>query len=165
MTVNRTSIVSQETELAAALPVQVPDLAFVVDGVKTTTVEFGKVLAGHIAEAAAIAEERAQLHLRILAHKAMRKQIVASIIGLKATVQGTYGVGSPQWIGLKFPVRQRKPPSVDTKQAAAAKAKLTRKARGTLGKKQKAAIHGAPPAPSPSPAPAPAVVTPNTAGH
>jgi hypothetical protein len=45
---------------------------------------------------------------------------------------------------------------VDTKAAAAAKAVATRKARHTMGAKQKKAVHGGAPAPSPAPAPAPA---------
>ena len=52
--------------------------------------------------------------------------------------------------------RKRTNPTPATKAAAALKAKATREARGTKGKKQKAAIHGVVPETTPEAAPAPA---------
>jgi hypothetical protein len=53
-----------------------------------------------------------------------------------------FGVKNPILQEFGFPVAVRKPRTGPTNVAAAQKAEATRKARGTLGSKQRLAIHG-----------------------
>lgn len=62
--------------------------------------------------------------------------------GLKQYVMNAYGATSPVLTDFGFTPPKRAPLSVAQQAQAIAKRKATRKARNTLGKKQKAAIHG-----------------------
>ncbi len=77
----------------------------------------------------------------------------------QSAIRGALGSSSVTALaayGLK-PVKERKALTGEQNVVKATKAAATRKARGTLGKKQKAAIHGVVPAPAPT---TPVVVTP-----
>jgi hypothetical protein len=73
-----------------------------------------------------------------------RTQKVASaqdLVGqLKAYLVATWGKGSPQLAPFGFTPKGRKPLTSEQQALKAAKAKLTRKARGTKGSKQKLGI-------------------------
>ena len=83
--------------------------------------------------------------------------------GLKQYVMNAYGAASPLLADFGFTPPKRTPLTVEQKTLAIARRAATRKARNTLGKKQKEAIKGTVPptvpvtpvAPSPTP-PAPA---------
>jgi hypothetical protein len=93
--------------------------------------------------------------------------------GLKQYVMNTYGAASPVLADFGFNVPKRAALTVEQQTQAIAKRKATRKARNTLGKKQKAGIKGnvtgvnvtpitepAAPAVAPAPAVTPASPTP-----
>jgi hypothetical protein len=90
------------------------------------------------------------------------------LLGLKSYLVSQYGKTKVDVLtdfGFTTPKVPRTTPA--TQVAAAAKAKATRKARGTLGPKQRLAITGAPepaaaPVPTPAPAPAPVPATGTT---
>jgi hypothetical protein len=86
------------------------------------------------------------------------------VTALRGYIGVVYGVGSQVWLDLGFPPkRARNKPSAKTTTTAVEQRAATRKARGTLGKKQRLAIKGvtvtpvtAPEASAPSAASAPA---------
>jgi hypothetical protein len=77
-----------------------------------------------------------------------------------------YGVGSIEYLAMGFAVPKKRQASAATRAQAVVQGQATRKARGTLGKKERLAIKGvvqpaAAPAGSTSPAPSPVVAAPS----
>jgi hypothetical protein len=96
---------------------------------------------------AAIATKNARITLHNVVDAERNAQ--AAFKGLHASFRAylvaVYGANAPELQQFGY-VQNRKPKrTAQTKADAALKAKATRTARGTKGKKQKAAIHGAPP--------------------
>jgi hypothetical protein len=67
---------------------------------------------------------------------------------VKSFLRALYGAGNEALADFGMTARPPRKPTVPTKAAAVEKSAATRTARHTLGTRQKAAIHGAPPAPS-----------------
>jgi len=80
-----------------------------------------------------------------VAADAARKEVDA---GLIAWAVNTYGPQSEQAKGLGYVPRTVTPPTAEVRAAATVKAKATRAARGTTGKKAKKAITGETPTPA-----------------
>jgi hypothetical protein len=68
-------------------------------------------------------------------------------------VAAAFGENSQQYASLGFAPRKPAQQTVESKAQAHLKMLATRKARQTLGKVQKAKIHGVVPAPAPAPVP------------
>ena len=69
------------------------------------------------------------------------QNLLSALVDLKGALQGVFGHQSEDLTKFGFkPTKRRKPLTSEQKAVRAAKAKLTRQKRGTLGKKQKAAI-------------------------
>jgi hypothetical protein len=90
----------------------------------------------------AVAEQHAAI-ASAKASLAALQSLVKSQLGSTETVLGDFGFTTPK----------PQTPSEATKAAAVVKRKATREARGTKGKRQKAAIKGQVPAPATGPAP------------
>ncbi|HEY2515257.1 MAG TPA: hypothetical protein VGI39_30530 [Polyangiaceae bacterium] len=73
--------------------------------------------------------------------------------GLKVWVEFTYGLQSQESQDIGFSPPKRTKPTVETKAQALLQSKATRKARGTMGKKEKAKIKGIVPTAPAAPAP------------
>jgi hypothetical protein len=139
-----------------------------VNGVQMTGAQLATLFGGHVAEIGALVKAKAQLHDQVLAQRSSQANSRAAALALKAWVVGTYGASSPQATTLGFQPANRHPASVATKADAQVKSKATREERHTMGKRQKAGIHGTvSTAPSPSPAPAapPVPAPPNNTGR
>ncbi len=104
---------------------------------------YQKCLDTRTALAAIRAQEPAALEARDAAD-ATRKTVDASVL---AWAVETYGPSSPQAKTFGYVAPNPAKPTVQTRAAAVAKAKATREARGTAGKKQKKKITGAPSTP------------------
>jgi hypothetical protein len=101
---------------------------------------YQKCIDTRTALAAIRAQETAALAARDQADAA-RKAVDASVLGWAVEV---YGPNSPQALTFGYVAPNPAKPTVDTRAKAVAKAKATREARGTAGKKQKKKITGAP---------------------
>jgi hypothetical protein len=142
------------TELAGVDP-------FVFDG---TTYPRADLLARIQAVLDAIARVKAArtaLQQAVASQRAALAEGRALRAGMKRNLQAKYGPTSPKLQLFGFTPARTPKPTAATKAQAQVKAKSTRVARGTKGKKAKLAIHGAPapvaPATPPAaPAPAPA---------
>ena len=149
------------TGFTAAMPGGVA--TFVLAGTSYTQSAILTLLSG--AENILGAVPAAQLaHTTALQVREENAEQIASLIDNTTTaLRGALG-SSPTSLavyGIK-PHKEPTPLTSEQEVAKAQKAAATRKARGTLSKKQKAAIHGTVPAATPAPAPAPATpaVTP-----
>jgi len=89
---------------------------------------------------AAVAPVKAQLQQLITSQGTALKTANQLYIALKKYVEALYGKGSPELAAFGFSTALPRQPSSETKALAKAKAKLTRQARGTLGKRQKQAV-------------------------
>jgi hypothetical protein len=97
-------------------------------------------------------------------------EVAAVLSALRQYVAAMYGTSSSVYTDFGFAAQRRAKPTVQTKSAAVQQGRATRKARNTMGKKQKLAIRGVatppasePGAPIPSSAPA-SSVTPASTG-
>jgi hypothetical protein len=122
------------------------------------------------AEAAREAFQRA-----VAAAKPVTSEVDATIAEVRIAAIAMFGHGSEACMAMGFPPPRKRQPSVATKAQAVAQNAATRRARNTMGRKQKLAIRGvvpgaiaaqAPvisaPAATPSPAPASSTVSPST---
>jgi hypothetical protein len=75
-------------------------------------------------------------------YKALSTKAAAVERGLRNFVIGMFGPTSPKLADFGFTPSSRATQTAEQKAASAAKRAATRAARGTKGKKQKAAIHG-----------------------
>jgi hypothetical protein len=138
-----------------------------VEGVQMTAAQLEALFSGHVAEINSLVKSKAEIHDQVLKQKTSRGTSQKAAQALKAWVVGAYGASSPQATTLGFQPTIRHPASAATKAEAQVKRKATRAERHTMGKHQKASIHGtvaAPPSPAAPPNPA-APSTGNNSGH
>lgn len=111
-----------------------------INGAAMTQAQLVTQLSGYLAPFTAAANEKTAYAQAIKARKAVEPPAREFLIQLKAALVALLGRGNP--LLEKFGMLAKLPskPSVQTALLAAAKRKLTRAKRGTLGKKQKAAI-------------------------
>jgi hypothetical protein len=158
---SRKTVTSNNKQLEAALDTYYPKGSFVIDGQTCKTSDIVTLLEKEDTLNAAAVTAHAAWQI---AAGAARAQTVANDqmrIELKAALKSLLGkTNASKLQEFGFSVRAR---SVTTKAAAAQKAKATREARGTLGRRQQLAITSeaaAPVAtPSSTPASAPSSVT------
>jgi hypothetical protein len=113
-----------------------------------------KVFQDRISTGKAVVQAEASRTAAVKADRDKRAETARVVSAFRRFVTATF-TESPDTLatfGLKAPKASKK--TVEVKGQALAKGKATRKARGTMGSKQKKAVHGAAPAASSSPAPA-----------
>jgi hypothetical protein len=147
--------------LIEQLPILVPAGSFVVNGTKFTTAEVVAEAQALVAALKASDVVRKQEHDATVTETGLRSSMKAKASSVRNYVVGTLGATSTQAAALGFEPAPRSTPTAAVKAEAVAKRALTREARHTMGKKQKAAIHGTPTAAAPTATPAaPAPATP-----
>ncbi|HEX3772268.1 MAG TPA: hypothetical protein VHV30_15435 [Polyangiaceae bacterium] len=131
-----------------------------IAGTPYTPAQLESGIQAHLDAAAASQTAKASYAVTVQKEQAARALVHEVILGLKAWVVAQYGKNAVDvFTDFGFAPPKTGHPSPETKVAAAAKAKATREARGTRGKKQRLAITGATPAPAPA-APAPSTTAP-----
>jgi hypothetical protein len=139
-----------ETTVLAELPSLLATASFLVNGVKMTATQVEAVLTGHLTAIGTVNTTSVAYHAAVAAEQALEVQARAVIAAVEVVARATFGVNSPEYALLGFTSKKRVEPTVETKVEAVAKAKATRAARNTGGKKQKAKIHGTPATPETS---------------
>jgi hypothetical protein len=167
-TSKRTEVVAALNTLIALLP-SLPEVTLVINGAKVTLADIAAEAKSLLAAMNATDVARKQLHDATVAEMQLRASMKAKATSLRSYIVGLLGASSTQAAALGFEPKPRSTPTVAVKAEAIEKRALTREARHTMGKKQKAAIHGTPTvaAPTATPAaPAPATpVAPATTGN
>jgi hypothetical protein len=131
-----------------------------------------QLIQSRIDAANAVANAKANWHDAMATYDALNTKVTEVVRGLRQYVINAFGQNSPVLADFGFTPPKKATLTPEQKVAKAAKAKATREARGTMGKKQKALIKGtvsttapatSPAAPAPTPAhaatPVPPVVT------
>jgi hypothetical protein len=163
----RGPLVTMLSTLIAGLKKHEQSLApFVIAGKSYTAAQVIAAVQSRIDASQAVTPAKAAWQAAVKADRDARTGGQALLAGVRQTLLTVYA-GSVDTLA-DFGLVGRKPRAIspETQVAAAQKAKATRAARHTMGKKQKAAIHGTVPATVPSgggaqaPVPAPSPVTP-----
>jgi hypothetical protein len=126
-----------------------------------------KLVQSRIDSAGVVAAANASWHSTVAAQKALGAKLTPLLRSLRQYVLNSFGETSPVLADFGFSAPKTATKTPEQKVAAAAKAKATREARGTLGKKQKAKVKGTVPAAAPtapSAASQPAAAPPAPAG-
>jgi hypothetical protein len=144
-------IAQAEQVIATEVAGVVGTATIMVEGVQMTAAQLGELFSSHVAEINALVKSKAQIHDQVLKQKSSRVTTQKAAQALKAWVAGACGASSPQATTLGFQPPNRHPATVATKAEAQVKSKATRAERHTMGKRQKASIHGTVSTP-PSPA-------------
>jgi hypothetical protein len=131
-------------------------------GKQVATADLKKAINADIVASDASVKAKADLHATVTAEKASHAELDPQLRLFKFFVTAQFGEdGNASTVLADFGFTPRKSPKATsaTKAAAAGKSKATRTQRHTMGKKQKAKVHGSPPAPAPPPT-EPAVTQP-----
>ena len=158
---NRTDLGQTEARLVTLIQRHAPDAKFVVNGIEVSAAQLIAHLQQHQEQMLTTDEAHRQLHDAVTAEDQMRVTLRDEVTGFKAYVGTTFGASSPQYVDFGFAPKKAAPMTTAMRTAAIEKLRATRMARHTLGKRQRAAIHGsvATAAPSPSPTAAPSPIT------
>ncbi len=172
---NRTDEITADQRLIDGLNKNASTITFmVIGGATETTKDIVATLQSRIDSAKAASSTRATWLTAVEADQALRDKTKTYVSGLRQALLVAFAGQTDTLADFGLTARKQRVVTPEAKVAAAAKAKATRAARHTMGKKQKAAIKGtvapttpaiaAPSAPTPSPtppeAPAPAPVPP-----
>ncbi len=159
---NRNAETTADQNLADGLSKHAATIpSIMVGGASVATKDIVAALQGRIATAKAATSARATWQAAVQADRDERAKTKTLVSVTKQTLLGSFA-GQVDTLS-DFGLTPRRPRVVapEALVAAAAKAKATRAARHTMGKKQKAEIKGAVPVPAvPVPAPTPSPVTP-----
>ncbi len=100
-------------------------------------------LNAELAQIALVTKLGNEYHEAVAGLTAMRPRGTKVRAAVRNLAAATVGENTAKYLSLGFPTRKVKTPSVATKQTGIVKRAATRTARHTMGKQQKAAIHGA----------------------
>ncbi len=166
--INRANTQAHDAQLIAGIQkhlTTVPSLPLA--GSTFAPADLVKLIQSRTDLAATIANNAATWHASLASEQALNAKLTPILRGLRQYLFNNFGATSPVIadFGLTAPRSATKTP--EQKAAAAAKAKATRVARNTMGKKQKKDVKGAVKATlvvTPLAAPTPAAPTPATPG-
>lgn len=117
-----------------------------VEGKARTPRQVATLLRGHARkQRAADALYKAWLRATRSLRAELRDAVIPTMFSLRDNAQGIFGSASLEFRALGFKPRKPRAQSAESKKLAAEKARATRKARGTLGRKQRRAIKAAVP--------------------
>jgi hypothetical protein len=114
-----------------------------LNGKRVSSKRLTALLRGHVRKREqAAAAHAAWLKMTRDLRTELRGDIIPTMFALRTIAQSTYGLGSEPYTDLGFHHRPRRRASVVTRVLGMVRGAATRKARGTMGKKQRAKIHG-----------------------
>jgi hypothetical protein len=164
MNTNKFTIQARDAQVIAGIQkhlLTTPSLPLA--GTAYTPADLVTLIQSRTTQAATVAAASATWHSAVAAEKALNAKLKPILQGLQQYVLNTFGSASPTIADFGYSAPARKAPDPDTLVVAAAKAKATRVARGTLGKVQKQKVKGTVPttaAPAPSASSTPVAPTP-----
>jgi hypothetical protein len=160
------TLTKAETTLVTELPAVLGKTSIPVGGKSMTPQQVVAIFQQHLDAMAALTKQRAQTTAAVQTERAARTSAKAAVPYIRNYVAAAFGENSQQYASLGFALRKPAQKSVESKAQAHVKMLATRKARQTVGRLQKAKIHGVVPAPvsdSPSPSPSPSPSSPSPA--
>ncbi len=118
-----------------------PTMTHHIGGVAYSTEALAAVIQQRIDAANELFAARARLQGAVKSYAAIDKRVKPFVVDLRLLVLALFGAKSPRLVSFGFaPKKERRKLSVQEKVARAEKAKATRIARGTLGRRQHALL-------------------------
>ena len=142
-TPSKSQQIISDQQLLAGLQKHLPNTTFIIQAVPETTAQVESVIQARVDKAQAVITARTALHAAVFASLQEDVASDAFVQDVRLTVRSMYST-SPLILG-DFGLTEKKPRTPLTpaqKIIAAAKAKATRAARGTMSAKKKATIVG-----------------------
>ncbi|HZU82221.1 MAG TPA: hypothetical protein VE987_04860 [Polyangiaceae bacterium] len=186
VTVNRTSTQARDAQVIAGIQKHLQNVPSIpLGGSAYTPADLAKLVQSRIDSAATVTAAKAAWHATVVSHEALNTKLTPTVRSLRQYVINVYGATSPVLADFGFAPPKTATRTPEEKAAAAAKAKATRAARHTAGKKQKKVVKGnvtgivvtpvtapeeapvtpAPPAVTPTAAPPTATANPATSSN
>jgi hypothetical protein len=158
---NRTTTQAQDAKVILGIQQDLPPgTSLPLGGTTYTATSLAAFIQSRINAANAVEIARANWLSAAKTYDAINTQAIVVVRELRNLVIGMFGASSPKLADFGFKPTTRTPLTPAQKAAAALKRAATRKARGTMGKKLKAAITGAVPATAPAATPVASPATP-----
>ncbi len=134
------TVVKTERALAAGLRAHLATAVMMINGARVSGAQLASSIEAHLA----LIEQIRHMRYELLGLVARQKKLLAANDAARRVVMSyvvaTYGANSKELTALGFKVKKRKKLTVAQRVAATAKSLATRKARHTMGKKQRKAI-------------------------
>ena len=143
-------IINLEESVIAALAKLAPDASLPVAGKLVPSKDLQAHLQAHVDTLNAVKDARAKFSQLVARERTQRPEVGPELAGIRNHAAALYGELSPEFASFGFTPRKAPQRTVESKAGAAAKLRATRVARHTMGKRQRAAIHGAAPTNAPS---------------
>ncbi len=153
---NRSDLINLETSVIAALAKVTPNESFPIEGKLVASKDLQTQVQAHLDTMNSVNGARAQFSELVDADKSQRVEMAPVLAGIRNHVAGLLGENSAAFASFGFKPRKAAERTAESKAEAVEKVRATRVARHTMGKRQKASIHGVVP---PTPA-APVVTSP-----
>ncbi len=164
---NRTVIINLEQSVISALAKLAPDASMPVAGKLVASKDVQAKIQAHVDTMTSLTAARAKASQLHDVDESQRTETDAILTCVRNYAAGLFGENSPEFASFGFLPKKVAQRTLESKTDAAEKVRATRVARHTMGKRQKAAIHGvvatAPAAIAPSASPpvtAPVVAPP-----
>jgi hypothetical protein len=158
---NKVGLTNLEESVIAALSKLAPDAILPFGGKPVASKDLQTQLQAHLAAMKSVDDAHAKFSQLVSIEQSQRADIGPVLTGIRSYAAGLYGEKSPEFASFGFKPTITPARTVASKAAAVEKQLATRVARHTMGKRQRAAIHGVVPTNPPPNAP---VVTPPTSG-
>jgi hypothetical protein len=141
--VTKTEQITSDNLLIAGIQKHLASTTFIINSQSATAAQVIAVIQARVDKAQAIATAKAAWHTALVASQTEDSQTDTYVSSVRAQIQAMYA-SSPDILADfgAVPRKPRTPMTVAEKVLATAKRAATRKARGTLGKKQKEAVTG-----------------------
>ncbi len=146
-----------EGSVMDALAKIIPKATLPVGGKLVTSKELRGRIQTHVDTMDALVQARAKVSQLVALDRQQRAELMSVMAGIQHYVAGLFGEHSMEFASFGFKPKKVPQRTVESKAQAAEKLRATRLARHTLGKRQKASIHGMPATPKADPAVPPAL--------
>jgi hypothetical protein len=123
-------------------------------GKQVAVADLKKAIEADVAASDASVKAKADLHTAVATERSSHAQLNPLLVSFKHIVLAQFGEAADAASVLAdfgYTPRKSNKTTTATKAAAVEKSKATRTQRHTMGKRQKAKVHGTPPAPAPKP--------------
>jgi hypothetical protein len=142
--INRTNTQAHDAQVIEGIKKRLQNVSSVPIGGSTyTPADLVKLVQSRIDSASGSATAKANWHSTVVDHTTLNSKLTPVLRGLRRYVIDVFGEVSPVLADFGFASPKRATRTPEQKAAAAAKAKATRAARHTMGKKQKKSVKGA----------------------
>ena len=144
---NRPTVQARDKQFVTGINKRLTNVqSLAIAGASYTPAQLITLFQSQIDNADAVALAKAKYQDALKAYRDQAKQLVGIVSGFRGQIRNIFGDASEPLSDFGMTPRKAKKPNLETKTAAVAKTKATRKARGTMGPKRRKSIKGTVPA-------------------